>query len=695
MVRNRQRKSSKGLFLEDDMKAAVEMVMNGSSVRRAAELKNVSYVTLSRYVKKRKECDEDGKENMKYAPNYTVRRVFTLEQEETLKNYLIMCSKIFYGLPVEDCRRVAYEMAVINKIACPISWGLKKIAGIDWFYGFLKRHPQLSQRTPEACSLSRATSFTKANVDVFFNNLEILYQQHPEFGDGTRVFNLDETATSTVQKPQRIVAEKGVKQVCKATSGEKGTNVTTVAIISASGSTIPPIMIFPRVHFKDYMIQGAPPGTLGLATPSGWMTSELFVETIKHFIRHTCSSGENPTLLIYDNVESHLSLEAVMLCKENGVSVLTLPPHSSNKMQPLDVAVFGPFKTYYNAALDSWMMQNPGKTASIYNTASFVNTAHQKSMTPSNIIAGFKKSGIHPYDRDIFTEADFLCNYVTDRPTPTVVDDQPAKTNGYAVPSDLLNGSFPQVEEGAASLEEGADSLEGAAANHTAIGVLDPGAGPSHAFQSPEDFRGYPKAGERKTDRKQRKKGKSIIATSTPEMKAIAEKKNKLIPSSRVLSVKRKVFVNQLKPTKKKSSEQAPNHSSEDEEDDGDVEYADTDEDMDIDEEFFAVEPDHFAELDRPPVLGDYVLIEFKLKSQSKFYVGQIIQMKNYEGDYEVKFLRYRRCNTFVEPVVNDISAVNDKDIKMLLENPSLVRGTKRQKGFISFKVDFSNLNIG
>lgn len=55
-----------------------------------------------------------------------------------------------------------------------------------------------------------------------------MYKQNPEFGDGTRVFNLDETATSTVQKPQQIVAEKGVKQVCKTTSGEKGTNVTTV-----------------------------------------------------------------------------------------------------------------------------------------------------------------------------------------------------------------------------------------------------------------------------------------------------------------------------------------------------------------------------------------------------------------------------------------------------------------------------------
>lgn len=145
MVRNRERKTSKGLFVEDDMKAAVEMVLGGCSVRRAAALKNVNHVTLSTYVKKTK---ERGEENVRYAPNYSVRMVFTAEQEEKLKNFLIMCSKMYYGLPVEDCRRVAYEMAVMNKIPCPPSWGKKKVAGIDWFYNFFEKAPQTHPKNP-------------------------------------------------------------------------------------------------------------------------------------------------------------------------------------------------------------------------------------------------------------------------------------------------------------------------------------------------------------------------------------------------------------------------------------------------------------------------------------------------------------------------------------------------------------------
>lgn len=32
---------------------------------------------------------------------------------------------------------------------------------------------------------------------------------------------------------------------------------------------------------------------------------------------------------------------------------------------------------------------------------------------------GFEVSGIYPYNRDIFSEDDFLCSYVTDRPEPS------------------------------------------------------------------------------------------------------------------------------------------------------------------------------------------------------------------------------------------------------------------------------------
>ncbi|KAJ8943727.1 hypothetical protein NQ314_009664 [Rhamnusium bicolor] len=94
------------------------------------------------------------------------------------------------------------------------------------------------------------------------------------------------------------------------------------------------------------MLIGAPTRTLGLATLSGWMNTELFVETMRHFIKHTNSSKENPSLLIMGNFEEHISLKAIDLAKENGVTILTVPSYSTRKIQPLDVCIFKPFKVF-------------------------------------------------------------------------------------------------------------------------------------------------------------------------------------------------------------------------------------------------------------------------------------------------------------------------------------------------------------
>jgi len=87
------------------------------------------------------------------------------------------------------------------------------------------------------------------------------------------------------------------------------------------------------------MIAGAPPGTAGSAYPSGWMTTDSFVLYLKHFIRHVKCSPNHPVMLLLDNHESHMSIEELDLCKENGVTLLTFPPHCSHRLQPLDVAV--------------------------------------------------------------------------------------------------------------------------------------------------------------------------------------------------------------------------------------------------------------------------------------------------------------------------------------------------------------------
>lgn len=161
-------------------------------------------------------------------------------------------------------------------------------------------------------------------MGIFFNNLKSVFQRYPQLADGSRIFNLDETGTSTVPNTQKVVTKKGAKQVNTVTGRERGCLVTC-CIITANGTFLPPAMVFPRTHFKNHMLGF--PGTLGLATPSEWMNQELFVKVLEHVIKYSNCTKDNPILLIFDNHESHLPIQAVDMAKDNGIIMLTIPPH--------------------------------------------------------------------------------------------------------------------------------------------------------------------------------------------------------------------------------------------------------------------------------------------------------------------------------------------------------------------------------
>lgn len=62
------------------------------------------------------------------------------------------------------------------------------------------------------------------------------------------------------------------------------------------------------------------------------------------------------------------------------------------------------------------MVNNAGHTMTIYDIPGIIKRAYPLAATPNNITAGLRLTGINPFNRNIFSDADFGPGYATDRP---------------------------------------------------------------------------------------------------------------------------------------------------------------------------------------------------------------------------------------------------------------------------------------
>lgn len=399
MVRTYIRKTERGnSYSEEDMVRAISKIdKKNMTIKRAAEIFNIPRSSIQTRLRRNQRGELQNKGRFK--------PVFDKQMELDLSKHLIASEKLFHGNSTSDVRRLAYQFAELNNIPHTFNRN-RQMAGKDWLISFLRRQHNLSIRTPEPTSLARVTGFTERKVGIFFTNIQNMRNKY-DFPP-SRIFNCDETGVSTVQKPKKIVAQKGRKQVGRLVSAERGKNITLLACISATGAFIPPFMVYTRVRMKPELLSNSFPGTVGYANPSGWMDSSLFPKFIEHFVTATNTTMDKPSLLILDGHGSHKSLEAIELCRKHGVVMVTLPPHTSHRLQPLDVSVFGPFKAYLNSEMDKWMTSNPGQRIRDFDMSSIIKNAFMRAMTPTNIIKGFEKTGIHPWNPDVFDKSDFM-----------------------------------------------------------------------------------------------------------------------------------------------------------------------------------------------------------------------------------------------------------------------------------------------
>ena len=100
-----------------------------------------------------------------------------------------------------------------------------------------------------------------------------------------------------------------------------------------------------------------------------------------------------------DGHSAHINLAVAEFCRDKRIILYCFPPHASHILQPLDVAVFGPLKKSWNAAVEEFKskFQLPVTKKNFFQV---FDPAWQKCKEKKHVIAGFRAAGLVPFDAD-------------------------------------------------------------------------------------------------------------------------------------------------------------------------------------------------------------------------------------------------------------------------------------------------------
>ncbi|KAL5467063.1 hypothetical protein EMCRGX_G031235 [Ephydatia muelleri] len=282
--------------------------------------------------------------------------VLTRAEEASLTTFCIKLLKCGFPINRDDLLDIVQKVVKEDKRKTPFT---DDRPGKYWFYGFLQRNPQLTERFPEKLTGGRAT-VTEAHIRKWFADIETYIVEEERAGDVLldphRVFNFDES--------HFLLAKKG--------------NI--------------PCDVIESVGSVD------PSWALG-KSESGWMTTLTFLDYISLVFNPWLSENnvQRPVVVFADGHKSHLSLETVEFCASNGIILVALYPNSTHTIQPLDVSVFKSLKGLWEKAKRTWKAFNSDQTISQKSFPKVFKSALDQ-IPDDTVKNGFKRSGLFPFD---------------------------------------------------------------------------------------------------------------------------------------------------------------------------------------------------------------------------------------------------------------------------------------------------------
>ncbi|KAF3856780.1 hypothetical protein F7725_017503 [Dissostichus mawsoni] len=353
--------------------------------------------------------------------NHTIgRKPFLPEKDEAeLEEMIATLGKRGFPLRLDDIRTLAFQFA--EKKGIKGFSQITKKAGYRWFQGFLRRNPKLSMRKPEALSAARAAGFNPTVVNKWFEKYKDTIETLGLKNVPGHIWNCDETGLQDHLLSTRVVAEVGAP-CFEVTGGEKGQTTTCLACINTAGGYGPTMIIFKGKRMKAEWLFGAPKNTFVKMSDNGWID-----KWGNRFLQSLPKDDPRPHLLLVDGHTSHVyNIDFLNMMRENNVTAFSLPPHTTHYLQPADRALFKSLKHYWRLEGRRITRESGGKRLDRALFMPLFSKAWMKAATPLNGQAGFRGSGIYPFNPAKINENLFMPSQTSERcfqETPVAPDE--------------------------------------------------------------------------------------------------------------------------------------------------------------------------------------------------------------------------------------------------------------------------------
>ena len=331
------------------------------------------------------------------------KTILSQEEEEKLIEYCFKMQDLGHPLTSGQLRLKVAQATQTRDTP----WSASGVPGKSWLRSFKARHPDLVSRKSQPLELNRARGLCPRTAATLYSNLADLYNtfKYPP----AHIWNCDESGVQAGRSGgATVLAKLGSKNV-HAIEPDSREHLSVLSCINAAGGKIPNFYILKGKYFLQDYVRKCEPNAVMAMQPNAWMTKWLFESWISHFIgtlKATTGIDESKRhLLILDGHNSHVTLEVVQLAMNSGLDIVSLPSHTSHALQPLDVSCFKPFKTAFRKIRDNWTLLNKGKKVQKTDLCEWTSLALDKALTPKNIQAGFKKTGIWPLNENATTNS--------------------------------------------------------------------------------------------------------------------------------------------------------------------------------------------------------------------------------------------------------------------------------------------------